>query len=351
VIVYRCVNLIAQTASHVPWQVFTTKSGRRFLSHDHPAVQLLKKPNAGLGGADFFAELISNKLLFGNAYVLTVNVGDSGPKALYLLPNNNMSIEVEAGKAVAYKYTSSERSMLYPIQQNSKISKVLHIKSYNPNNALYGISSLDAAAASIDVHTMASRWNSNLLKNGARPSGALIMKDPHGYLTDEQFERLRDQLNSKYTGTANSGRPMILEGGLDWREMSISPKDMDFIESKNAAAREIALAFGVPPQLLGINGDNTYSNMQEARIALWEETVIPLLDKLSDAFTNWLSYWFNQEIIIDFDRDSISALIEKRENLWDKISKSSFMTVNEKRAFVGLGTIDGGDSLSSGEKK
>ena len=57
---------------------------------------------------------------------------------------------------------------------------------------------------------------------------------------------------------------VLLEGGLDWREMSINPKDMDFIESKNSAAREIALAFGVPPQLLGINGDSTYSNMQEA---------------------------------------------------------------------------------------
>lgn len=127
--------------------------------------------------------------------------------------------------------------------------------------------------------------------------------------------------------------------------MSISPKDMDFIEFKNSAAREIALAFGVPPQLLGINGDNTYSNMQEARLALWEETLLPLLDKISSALTNWFEQWFSSEIVIDFDRDAISALTDKRENLWSKIAASNFMTINEKRAFVGLGPVEGGDKL------
>jgi HK97 family phage portal protein len=127
--------------------------------------------------------------------------------------------------------------------------------------------------------------------------------------------------------------------------MSISPKDMDFIESKNSAAREIALSFGVPPQLLGISGDNTYSNMQEARLALWEETLIPLLDKLADALGNWLSHMYGEEIIIDFDRDAISALTEKRENLWAKIASADFMTINEKRAFFGFDPIKEGDRL------
>lgn len=132
------------------------------------------------------------------------------------------------------------------------------------------------------LHQQSSYWNHLLLQNGARPSGALIVKDSNGYLSDEQFERLQTQLSEKFSGNSNAGKPLLLEGGLGWQEMSINPKDMDFIESKNSAAREIALAFGVPPQLLGINGDNTYSNMQEARLALWEETLIPLLDKIAD---------------------------------------------------------------------
>ena len=345
VIVHRCVNLVSQTASHVPWQIFSIKSSRRHLEPFHPAAKLLKKPSANKGGAEFFAELIANKLLFGNAYILASGSGKMLPSEIYLLPSQNTNLIIEQGRAVAYKYHSHSGETIYPINYLSHMSRILHIKNYNPSNPLMGLSCLDPAQASIEAHHMASRWNSNLLKNGARPSGALMMKDGNGYLSDEQFERIRDQLNEKYVASANAGRPMILEGGLDWKEMSISPKDMDFIESKNSAAREIALAFGVPPQLLGINGDNTYSNMQEARLALWEETLIPLLDKLADSMTNWLSYLFNEEIIVDFDRDAISALTAKRENLWDKIASSDFMTINEKRNFVGLSPIKGGDLI------
>ena len=75
---------------------------------------------------------------------------------------------------------------------------------------------------------------------------------------------------------------MVLEGGLDWKAMALSPKDMDFVELKNAAAREIALAFGVPPMLLGIPGDNTYANLAEANRALWRQTVIPLVRRVAD---------------------------------------------------------------------
>lgn len=225
------------------------------------------------------------------------------------------------------------------------MSRVLHLKNYHPLDQHYGLSCLDAASLPIDLHQQSSYWNNSLLQNGARPSGALIVKDSNGYLSDEQFERLQAQLSEKFSGNSNAGKPLLLEGGLGWQEMSINPKDMDFIESKNSAAREIALAFGVPPQLLGINGDNTYSNMQEARLALWEETLIPLLDKIADSMSNWFSYLFKEDIIIDFDRDSISALTEKRENLWAKISNANFMTLNEKRAFVGLPPIINGDRL------
>ena len=311
----------------------------------HPAARLLKKPSANKGGAEFFAELISSKLLFGNSYILASGIDKMPPKELYLLPSQNTNIVIEHGRAVAYKYHSHGGERLYPINPVTRMSRVLHFKNYNPANPFTGLSCLDAAAASIDVHNMASRWNASLLRNGARPSGALVVKDGNGHLSDEQFERLREQLNDKYVGSASAGRPMILEGGLDWREMSISPKDMDFIESKNAAAREIALAFGVPPQLMGINGDSTYSNMQEARLALWEETLIPLLDKMSDSMTNWLSYLFGEEIIVDFDRGAISALTVKRDSLWDKIASSDFMSVNEKRAFLGMPPVEGGDKV------
>src|SRR5262249_14603430 len=92
-----------------------------------------------------------------------------------------------------------------------------------------------------------------------------------------------------YTGAANAGRPMVLEGGLDWRAMSYTPADMDFTGIRNAAAREIALAFGVPPMLLGIPGDNTYSNYREANLAFWRQTVLPLVARTAASLTRWLA--------------------------------------------------------------
>ncbi|WP_342269940.1 phage portal protein [Rickettsia endosymbiont of Orchestes rusci] len=343
VIVYRCVNLIAQSVGHVPWKLMRNNNGNNEVIADHPLYHLLKRPNPEKAGADFFSELIAGKLLFGNSYILSTT--DTKPPEIYLLHATATEVVLEQNQAIAYRYKSSNGEKIYPINPINKMSRVLHLKNYHPTNGHYGLSALDAASLPIDLHQQATYWNNALLRNGVRPSGALIVKDGNGYLSDEQFERLQAQLVDKFTGSNNSGKPLLLEGGLGWQEMSINPKDMDFIESKNSAAREIALAFGVPPQLLGINGDNTYSNMQEARLALWEETLIPLLDKLADALSNWFSHLYQEDIVIDLDRDNISALTEKRENLWAKIAGADFMTLNEKRAFVGLKPVAGGDNL------
>lgn len=345
VIVYRCVNLIASTASHVPFKIYEKKNSKLIPTTNHRILQLLKEPNNIQGGVDFLVELISNKLLFGNSYILS-NIDDNNNlRELYNLQNNNIEVITGNGKILGYRHTISGKEHIYSINQLNSFCKIMHLKNYNPNDKLYGLSPLLAASNSIEIHNLASNWNISLLKNGARPSGALIMKDTNSFLTDEQFNRLQDQFRQKYSGSDKVGKPLLLEGGLDWRDMSISPKDMDFIESKNMAAREIALAFGVPPQLLGIAGDNTYNNMKEARMALWEETIIPLLDKISDSFSSYFSRLYGENILIDFDRDEISALTGKRDDIWARIESSDFMSINEKRAHIGLPPIMGGDKI------
>ncbi len=346
VIVYRCVNIIAQGASHVPWVIYENNGTKKKIEHkNYPLYNLLKKPNNMQSGAEFFASLVASKLLFGNSYIACYGDG-STISSLYLLHPNHIELKLKNGSPSHYVYKNNGKETHFPINHKTQKSQILHIKSYNPNSPYVGISAINAARKSIELHNLTCEWNSSLLKNGARPTGALIMKDSSQYLSDEQFMRLQEQLYDKFTGTTNAGKPLLLEGGLDWRDMSIHPKDMDYIESKNSAAREIALAFGLPPQLLGISGDNTYSNMQEARLALWEETIIPILDHLADSMSAWFSSWISREIVIDFDRDNISALYEKRRLMWDKISSANFMTINEKRHEVGLGPIEGGDSLS-----
>lgn len=121
---------------------------------------------------------------------------------------------------------------------------------------------------------------------------------------------------------------------MDWKEMSLSPKDMDYVEMKNSAARDIALAFGVPPQLLGIPGDNTYSNLAEARLALWEQTVIPHVNGLVDALNNWLVPKFDPKIVIEADMDEVPALAPRRDALWDRINSATFLTAEEKKVLL-----------------
>ena len=347
VIVHKCVNLIAATASHVPWKVYKTNGHKSMLIPSHPALSILKKPNNRQSGADFFIEMLSNLLLYGNAYILAITHDNYIHQELFLLEDANMEVIVKNGKILGYKYKYLDREEIYAINQLNYKCKILHLKTYNPTDKIYGSAPLLAASTSIEIHNFASQWNISLLKNGARPSGALILKDPNHFLTEEQFIRLKDQFIEQYSGNNKVGKPLLLEGGLDWRDMSINPKDMDFIELKNLAAREIAMAFGVPPQLLGINGDNTYSNMKEARLALWEETIIPLLDKISDNFSNYFSNLYGEDLMIDFDRDEISALTGRREDLWARIASCDFISINEKRAFIGLPPLEGrgGDNI------
>ena len=197
----------------------------------------------------------------------------------------------------------------------------------------------------IDIHNAAGGWNKALLDNGARPSGALIYRgtDVNPNLTDEQFARLKSELADQYQGHPNAGRPLLLEGGLDWKEMSISPKDMDFIESKNMSAREIALAFGVPPMLLGIPGDNTYANYREANRAFHRQTVLPLVAKACRALSAWLAPHFGSGLRLWYDGDQVDALAHDRDLLWKRVQAADFLTINEKRAAVGYAPIDGGD--------
>jgi HK97 family phage portal protein len=221
------------------------------------------------------------------------------------------------------------------------------MKLYHAAHDHYGMSPLEAAATAIDLHNTAARWNKALLDNSARPSGALVYTTRDGNLTTEQYERLKAELEQGFQGSVNAGRPLLLEGGLDWKSMSLSPKNMDFLEAKNAAAREIALALGVPPMLLGIPGENTYANMAEANRGFWRQTVIPLVGRTSKALSRWLAPAWDPELELRPDFDAVEALSPEREALWARLEKASFLTLNEKRAAAGYSPIVDGEAVAS----
>lgn len=247
--------------------------------------------------------IVTYRLVNGNSYILMIESQNSRkpPTELYLLRPDR--VEIVPGRnnvPYIYRYTINNNSYDFKVDKLTGCSAVLHLKTFNPLNDWYGLSPIEAAAYSIDQHNQAGAWNQAMLQNGARPSGAIVVKSAKdgsgGSLSQEQYQRLKAQINDHYSGSINAGRPILLEGGLEWKEMSLSPRDMDFIESKHSSARDIALAFGVPPQLLGIPGDNTYSNLVEARLSLWEQTVLPTLENIICHLNSWLIPRFGEDL-------------------------------------------------------
>lgn len=338
VIAHRAVNLIAVSAASVPLVVRDDAS--RNSSNQKRLQELLRYPNPSMGSSEFFESVYSYKLISGNSYIQAVKSADGMAHELFALRPDRIALI--AGKScmpAGYRYTVGDKVTDFKVDKLTGQSDILHLKNFHPLDDWYGLSSIEAAAYSIDQHNQAGEWNQSLLQNGARPSGALIVKgvgNDGGYLSEDQYIRIKNQIEDAHCGPANAGRPLLLEGGLEWKEMSLSPKDMDFLNIKNSAARDIALAFGVPAQLLGIPGDNTYSNMAEARLALWEQTIIPLLENTVTALNNWLVPMFGDRLTISYDKNSISALIPRREALWSSVQNADFMTLDEKRKMVGL---------------
>ena len=332
-IVYRSIRMISEAAASVPFHCHM-KEGR--LS-EHPVLALLTHPNARQAGVAWLETLYGHLLVSGNAYIEAV-FGAADLRELYNLRPDRMKVVPGAdGWPEAFDYTVGGKTVRFQQEQEeTPVPPILHLTLFHPQDDYYGLSPLEAAQTSLDVHNAASSWNKALLDNSARPSGALVYAaSDAGNLTDEQFERLKRELEDGYQGAMNAGRPLLLEGGLDWKSMSMTPRDMDFIDAKNAAAREIALAFGVPPMLLGIPGDNTYANYAEANRAFWRQTVLPLASRCLESISRWLSPAYDAPFDLRTDLDQISALSGEREALWRRIGSADFLTEDEKRQAVG----------------
>lgn len=324
-IAYRSVRMIAEAAASVPLLLY---KGQAELG-SHAFLDLLAKPNPAQTRRDLLETITAYLLVAGNAYVEVQSLDVTPRELVPLRPDRMQVIPGAKGWVEGYRYSVNGAFVNLPAEN------VLHLKLFNPLDDYYGLSPLEAAAQSLDTHNAASAWNKAMLDNAARPSGALVFNGGDGQLSPQQYDRLKTELQDNFQSAANAGRPMVLEGGLDWKEMGFSPKDMDFINSKNNAAREIALAMGVPPMLLGIPGDNTYSNYAEANRVFWRQTVIPTIRRVTDALSGFVGSQFEEGLRLDLDLDQVEALSHDRDALWARVNAASFLTDAEKRAAVG----------------
>ncbi len=341
---HRAVRMVAEAAAAVPLLLY---EGDAELAA-HPLLDLLRRPNPRQQGAAFLEALYGTLLLAGNAYVERVETeggaregatgggSGGGGRELHLLRPDRVTVLCDAAgwpDALEHRVGAARRKI--PLGEEGR---ALHLRLFHPLDDHYGFAPLEAAMTALDTHNAAGRWNKALLDNSARPSGALVYapKDGGG-LTEEQYGRLKAELEDGYSGATRAGRPLLLEGGLDWKAMGLTPKDMDFVEARNGAARDIALAAGVPPMLLGIKGDNTYANYAEANRAFYRLTILPLVGRTLAELTGFLAPSFGGALRLWYDADAVEGLSAERDSLWARVGSADFLSDAEKRQAVGYG--------------
>ena len=336
VVVYRCISLISKSLASVPW-FFSDKNGP---VADHALNYLLSAPNPMQGKETFLEQLISNLLMFGNAYIY--KSGKDDYYSMYVLNSNNITIVgSKPGMTDHFLYNNGIKTIKIPVNQTTGESDIMHIKLFNPDNEYYGMSPCQVIENSVLLYNKVTEHNLSLLKKGGRPSGVLVMKADN--MPDDHLQQLKADVQKWLSGARNAGEVLVLSKDCEWKELGLKPLETDFLNGKHMASREIAQVFGVPPMLIGITGDATFANYKEARVHFWEDNIIPLMKKICSELSVWFFGKF--DLTLKYDIEGVEALSPRREAVWNKISQASFLTVNEKRAELGYPPLENGDSL------
>lgn len=337
-IAYRCVRLIAESAASVGFHIL--RNGK----HDEadPVSRAFAHTHIETSFTEVLEAFYGYLQVTGNGYLEAIRV-DGNIVGFRALRPDRVDVKTSAkGFKIGYVHRINNQTRLIKDDIATGQCGVFHQRLFNPIDDHYGFAPMEAASRAVDLHNEGARWVKALLDNSARPSGALIYKGVSGgeRLSGEQFDRLKAELETAHTGADRAGRPMLLEGGLDWKAMSLTPTDMDFLNARREASREIALAFGVPPMLLGIPGDNTYANYKEANLAFWRTVILPLVKKTSQGLQRWLRPFYGSDVQICVDMEGITALSAERSALWDRLQSASFLTDAERRKMAGLPSLE-----------
>jgi HK97 family phage portal protein len=345
---YRCIDMIAKSVSSVPWSIKKVTADGDVEVLNHPFVSVMRRPNPMQSWQQWLYNTISYYLLDGNSFLLRVGptsgVNQKTVRELYCLRPTQMKIlkNENTNDITGYEYQKTANLILtYDIDPISGQCDVIHIKTFNPLDDVWGVSPVEPAAREIDTNNAAADWHKSLLDNQARPGMVLLFERN---LSDTQYDRLSKDMRDKREGASNAGKTLILEGAKDVKPYGFSPSEMDFIEGNRDKARMIASAFGVPAQLLGIRGDQTFANFEQARTIFWEDTVIYYLNLIKAELNAWL-FDNDEQIFLDYDVEDVPALAYRQEVKWKRANDASFITTNEKREMTGYGVVEGGDDI------
>ncbi len=334
-VVYACVNKIVTGMKSVPWTLFQRQAGgdrEEVENQEHPFWKLWNRPNPGQARTAFSEKLAKYWLVTGNSFIQKIM---PGPKELYVYRPDMIRIKPDA--------QTVDGVSLYRYMNDAKGTEIqpefmLHLKLFEREDDRYwGLSPIRVGASLIDQDNSAINWNASLLRNRCRPDGLFVFKQ--GLLPQQRAE-YEKWIAKEYQGSGNSGKPMTIEGGdFEYRELSKTPQEMDWVNSSVFNNRRICQLYGVAPELVGDPQNKTYSNQAEARLALYEEVIFPLLDHLKEELNSWLLPDFGPGLELDYNKDAVDVVANKRQVVYSMVGTADWLSINEQRVACGYETI------------
>lgn len=347
VIAYACVKTIAQDASLPTWELNRRLSDDKVEKvTDHLWNELLRRPNPRQSWNYLTFRAIAFLVLAGNSFLERVMLDAAEyPSEMYSLRPDRIKMEMNTvtGQIARYRYSTGTIGVDFEVDPVTLQSDLLHLMLFHPVDDFWGASPIEPASRVIDSSNDATDWNQSLLRNQGRPGMVFTLV---GELPDDEFDRFTRHLDEEFSGKDNVGKNLVLTGekGTEAKPYSFTPTEMEFIEGNRELARSIALAFGVPPMLLGIKGDSTYNNMREARLAMYEDTTSFYLRLYRGELNNW-SFTEEDGLFLSYNEDDIPALEPRQETKWKRAQDADFLTINEKRKLTGYEDQEGGDVI------
>ena len=336
--VWACTNLLAGTIATLPLMVYrSTKDGRRVES-GHDLYRLLHDaPNYDQTAVDFWEFMAASLELWGNAYAY---IDRTGPKISALTPIQPADVSVKrlANGSIEYSWSADGK----PYKETDET--VLHIRGFG-GNPLGGMSTLQFGRNTFGLAQAAEKAAGSTFRNGMRPSGALSFKE---WLNKEQRNTAETSLTEKYLGAVNSGKPLILEGGVSWQSLTINPADAQMIETRKFSVEEVCRFFGVPPHMIGHTEKSTSwgTGLEQQTLAFQKFTLRRRLKRIEQALEKQLltpaerargvSIEFNIEGLLRGDSAG-------RASYYQTMTQIGAMTINEVREKENLSPVEGGD--------
>ena len=336
--VYAAVKRRVDAVASVPWVVERrTKDGWE-VDGSHVLNRLLQQPNERMSWEELISLTVTQLDLSGNAFWHEVKVSGGRVQEVWPIAPWRVAIIPSATGLTVGGYTLTDT------QQSIAADDMVHIRYTNPDGGWYGQSPLQAVGRAVDVDNAAAAWQKVSMQNRGVPDGVFQADDPH--MTTEQFEPAEKVATEHYAPIGRARQPWILNQ-FKWVPMSLTPAEVDFIETRNLTRKEICAVYGVPEAMIVGMGDANRASAETVRRTFWLDTIIPLLDELANTLTKDLARDFGTDIRLNYDVSGVPAL---QDNQAEKMEVAKalhsmgvpFNVINEKLE-LGFDDVEGGD--------